>query len=276
MKIFLTGGTGFLGSHFINLAHDNSIEITCLKRKDSLCRVNLLKEPKWCEGDLSDNWTNELKKCNIFIHFAAEGPSHTKCYDSLITTNISKSTKLLLSAINSGIKKIILIGTYWEYGNSAKNYRYIPTDAPLIPINAYAATKAAFHTISNQIAIEHNIKLHYLRVGQVFGEGESSDRLWPSLHNAAINGNDFHLTSGEQIRDFTPVEFVAENIFKCLDFADIRNGCPRITNIGTGNHQTLKEFVTFWWKEWNAKGMLYFGSKSYRDDEIIHFLPKVD
>ena len=276
MKIFLTGGTGFIGSNFINLAHGKSIEIICLKRKKSLCRVKLSKEPKWCEGDLSDNWTNELKKSDIFIHLAAEGISNNPSYDRLIDTNISKPTKLLLSAIDSGIKKIIIIGTYWEYGYSAKKYKFIPTDAPLFPTNKYAATKAAFFTISNQIAVEYNIKLHYLRVGQVFGKGESSDRLWPSLNKAASNGDDFHLTSGEQIRDFTPVKFVAQKILECLDFDNINNGCPKITNIGTGKYQTLKEFASFWWNKWDAKGKLYFGSKTYRDDEIIRYVPKID
>ena len=276
MKIFLTGGTGFIGSNFINLTHGKSIEIICLKRKKSLCRVKLSKEPKWCEGDLSDNWTNELKKSDIFIHLAAEGISNDPGYDRLIDTNISKPTNLLLSAIDSGIKKIIIVGTYWEYGYSAKKYKFIPTDAPLIPTNGYAATKAAFFIIANQIAVEHNIKLHYLRVGQVFGKGESSDRLWPSLQKAAANGDDFCLTSGEQIRDFTPVKFVAQKILEYLDFDNISNGCPKITNIGTGKHQTLKEFASFWWKKWEAKGKLHFGSKTYRDNEIIRYVPKID
>jgi Nucleoside-diphosphate-sugar epimerases len=55
MKIFLTGGTGFLGSHFINIAHNAGHQLVCIRRKGSQPKINLQKSPIWVEGDLKDD-----------------------------------------------------------------------------------------------------------------------------------------------------------------------------------------------------------------------------
>ena len=109
--------------------------------------------------------------------------------------------KLLLSAIDSP-KKIIIIGTYWEYGYSAKKYKFIPTDAPIIPTNAYAGSNL-YHFKSNSGRLQHKITLSIELDKFLEKDCKSSNRLWPSLHKATTNGDDFHLTSGEQIRDFS-------------------------------------------------------------------------
>ena len=61
MKIFLTGGTGFVGSHFINKAHDAGHEIISLKRHRSKSRIDLKKEPEWVYGNLDDNMSKYFK-----------------------------------------------------------------------------------------------------------------------------------------------------------------------------------------------------------------------
>ena len=84
MKIFITGGTGFLGSHFINEAHEQSHEVMCLRRKGSKSGIKLFREPIWLTGELSNDWTEELRKCDAFVHLAAHGVSKDACYEKLI------------------------------------------------------------------------------------------------------------------------------------------------------------------------------------------------
>jgi nucleoside-diphosphate-sugar epimerase len=67
----------------------------------------------------------------------------------------------------------------------------------------YPASKAAASIAFTQWSIENQLKLKYLRIFQVFGEGEAESRLWPSLRKAALSGNDFDMTHGEQIRFYT-------------------------------------------------------------------------
>ena len=83
------------------------------------------------------------------------------------------------------------------------------------------------------------------------------------------------MTLGEQIRDFTPVEFVAN---KFLDYAtqqEIVPGEPLIKNIGTGNPQKLIDFAEYHWNNLSAKGKLLPGKIEYRDNEVMRYVPLV-
>ena len=183
--------------------------------------------------------------------------------------------KILQSARKCGISKFIIIGTGFEYGLSGENYDFIPVNAPLMPRMNYPVSKAVGSLVFSQWALENNLKLKYLRIFQVYGDGESSSRLWPSLKRAAELGTDFKMTSGNQIRDFTYVKDVANKIIDELESFDIQDGKTVFKNIGSDKPQTVKEFAEYWWNYWNAKGELIFGSKDYRDDEIMRFVPKL-
>jgi len=274
MKLFITGGTGFIGSHFVNNVHAAGHELFCLRRQGSKPRIKLFKEPNWVEGSMEDNCNDALRRCDVFVHLASH--STNVPYDTLencLYWNLNVSLQLLKQARDSGIEKFIIAGTCFEYGQSAEDYDFIPINAPLKPTMSYPASKAAASIIFRQWAIEHNLKLKYLRIFQVFGEGEDQSRLWPSLRRAALAGNDFHLTSGEQVRDFTPVEEIAKQLLRELDFSVIKKGVPFLNHLGAGKPQTLKKFTKFWWKEWGAKGTLNFGEKAYRENEVMRFVP---
>jgi nucleoside-diphosphate-sugar epimerase len=114
-----------------------------------------------------------------------------------------------------------------------------------------------------------------MRIFQVFGEGELESRFWPSLRKAAIAGEDFPMTRGEQIRDFIPVETVGGAFVGALARTDLCAGEPKVENLGTGKPQTLRAFAEFWWKQWKAKGRLKVGMLPYRDNEVMHYVPRI-
>ena len=274
MKIFLTGGTGFIGSHFINEAHNDGHEIVALKRESSQPRIAISKDPAWITGQLDKNLTREFDGCDVLVHFAAH--SANEPYDTLencLHWNLTASIKLIRQAIASGIKKFLIAGSCVEYGQSGERFDFIPTDAPLEPTSSYSTSKAAATLALRQLCIESNLQLQILRIFQVFGAGENKNRLWPSLRKAAMAGKDFPMTEGEQIRDFVPVSTVAKKFIDALSFTDVRPGQPEISNVGSGNPQTILNFSEFWWKKWKAKGKLLPGALPYRDNEVMRFVP---
>ena len=274
MKIFITGTTGFIGSYFVNQAHQADLELVCLRRQGSKSRIKLDKEPQWLDGSMEDDWRKELNGCDVFVHLASH--STNVPYDTLehcLYWNLTAPLKLFQQAKESGIEKYIIAGTGFEYGLSGERYEEIPIDAPLEPTMTYPASKAAAFIAFTQWSIENQLKLKYLRIFQVFGEGEAESRLWPSLRKAALAGNDFDMTSGEQIRDFTSVEEVAKQLVDNLDFSGIKRGEPYINHVSAGKPQSLKKFSEYWWKEWRAKGTLNFGKKAYRENEVMRFVP---
>jgi nucleoside-diphosphate-sugar epimerase len=276
MKIFLTGGTGFIGSHFVNKAHEAGHELVCLHRPGSHTRIPIESEPIWVKGSMEDDWSEKMSDCDVLVHLAAH--STNVPYDTLencLHWNVTVSLQLLQKARIAGIRKFIVAGTGFEYGLSGEAYEFIPIDAPLKPTMSYPASKAAASVAFSQWAIEHKLQLKYLRIFQVFGDGEEKSRLWPSLKQAAFAGNDYHLTSGYQVRGFTPVEEVANQIVANLSFLQIKAGEPVIKHIGTDNPQSIKQFAQFWWDKWYAKGKLRFGSKPHRENEVMRFVPKL-
>ena len=276
MKIFLTGGTGFIGSHFINEAIENNHDLVCLKRLKSKPAIKLIDEPTWVDGNLGHDLKQYMQGCDILVHLAAVGvsPKHAN-WEKLLKYNVTAVLELARQAIDIGITKWLIAGSYLEYGRSADRFDFIPSDAPLEPISPYAASKAAAFELLHSLVCENNIKMIYARIFSAFGDGQYLSNFWPSLQEAALKGRDFPMTNGEQIRDFIPVENVAKRLVQLLDFNKLKSGNPLIINIGTGCPKTLKDFAKYWWKEWGAKGKLNVGALPYRQHEIMRFVPEI-
>jgi nucleoside-diphosphate-sugar epimerase len=276
MKLFVTGATGFIGSNFVNAAHDAGHEVTGLRRAGSQPRVRLNKEPMWVEGSLDDDFSDILSDCDVLVHFASH--SANPPYDSLgncLYWNLTATLQLCNQALKAGIQKFLIAGSCFEYGKSGERYDFIPTDAPLEPTMTYPTSKAAASVALYGWAIDQKVQLQILRIFQVFGEGELGMRLWPSLRKAALNGKDYPMTKGEQVRDFISVEDVADEFVNSLLFDKVMSGIPMIKNIGTGKPITVREFSEYWWNKLEAKGELQVGIIPYRTNEVMRYVPEI-
>lgn len=277
MKIFLSGGTGFIGSHFINEAHSHGVEIIALRRPGAIPRVPLLKQPIWVDGQLDGDFLEELSGVDVLVHLASHTPNPP--YDVLSTClywNVYASLRLAEQAKEAGVSKYLVAGSCFEYGESANAFEAIPTNAPLLPNMSYPISKAAASAAFTGFAAENSVKLLILRLFQVYGEGEQESRFWPSLRQAALSGENFAMSPGEQVRDFINVEEVARSLVENLGLENIKLGVAKIQNIGSGKAQTLKEFAEWWWEFWGARGCLLVGAMPYRKNELMHLVPMID
>lgn len=277
MRVFLTGGTGFIGSHFLKHAAEKSLKVTALRRnKTSIPRIALSKEPKWLDKGMEDVTRTDIKGCDILVHLAAH--SANVPYDSLencIYWNVNVPINLFRKAVKAGVTKFVVAGSCFEYGCSGAKYDFIPTEAPLEPTLSYPASKAMASIAFSQLVHELNIKVKIFRIFHVFGEGEQENRLWPSLKKASELGEDFYMTAGEQIRDFVNVQDVAKRFISACDENWEKFNYPLIRNLGSGEPKTLRSFVEYWWEKWNSKGKIKFGKLDYRAGEIMRYVPKI-
>lgn len=278
MKVFLTGGTGFIGSHFIEAAMNDEIDILALKRSSSShCRIELSKEPQWLKKKYLEVESSDLVGCEVFVHLAAH--SANVPYDSVencIQHNVIEPIVLFRKAIAAGIKKFIIAGSCFEYGRSGERYENIPIDAPLEPTMSYPCSKAAATSAFHALACEEMLEMQFLRIFQIYGEGEVATRFWPSLRNAATKGEDFEMTDGKQVRDFIHVSQVAREFVDAIKMTTVKSGEPVIRNLGTGKPMSLLEFASREWKDFNATGKLVVGAKKQRNNEVMRFVPEID
>lgn len=277
MKIFLTGGNGFLGSHVTRMLVAEGHEVVALRYPGTpVVECGAAKQPIWIEGTLEDDFSAHLTGCSALLHLAAYGVNPAQNdWKECFRWNVTASLSIWLQAVAAGIRRFVIAGSCFEYGLSGERYEAIPVSAPLLPTKPYDASKAAATMAAHALAVDKGLELAVLRPFHIFGEGEAPTRFWPALRKAARDGEDFPMTEGEQVRDFVPVEFAAQRFVEALTDASIIAGRPVIRNLGTGHPQSLRQFAEAWWKQWEAAGKLVCGAVPYRENEVMRYVPEI-
>ena len=275
MHFFITGGTGFIGSHLINEALKHNHKIIALKRNTkSSTKIFLKMQPEWLLKSFSKIELRDLQKSDVLIHLAAH--SANVPYDTLencLDFNVFKTLNLFDLAYKAGIKNYVVTGSCFEYGKKGEEYAFIPPDSALFPTQSYPTSKAASSIVLTQWALERNVSLKILRLFQVYGEGELKSRLWPTLKEKALKGENLRMTKGEQIRDFIEVDKVAKIILN--ESSNFKMNQILIKNIGSGKPKKLCDFVKEEWMKLNAKGQIELGYLPYRENEVMRYVPDI-
>ncbi|MBB3195164.1 NAD-dependent epimerase/dehydratase family protein [Roseateles terrae] len=277
MKLFITGGTGFVGSHVINQAHTAGHTLVVQRRPSSQPRLALDRQPQWVDRALDGDFTAELQGCEAVVHLASHTPNPPYApLDECLYWNVFATVRLLQQAAALGIRDVLVAGTCFEYGAAAEGLEYVHPATDMRPSLTYPISKAAATTACLGLARHLGLRLQVLRIFQVFGEGEAATRFWPSLKAAALDGRDFAMSAGVQVRDFIPVEEVARQFLAALDFTAVAPGRPQVRNVGTGQAQTLLAFAKHWWAHWQASGQLVPGQVGLRPGELSRLVADVN
>lgn len=153
MNLLVTGGAGFIGSHFVRhwLSENPSGRITTFDKLtyagnlDNLRDVLGSSRHRFVQGDVCDAaaLTRALKNMEAIVHFAAETHVDRSLLDAdaFIQTNVQGTYTLVHAARAAGIKRILHVSTDEVYGSVPRGRT--PEEALLHPSNPYAASKAA-------------------------------------------------------------------------------------------------------------------------------------
>ena len=277
MRIFLTGGTGFVGSHFLQQALADGHEVIAQRRPGSRPRLQLKHEPVWVDRALDQVFDAELSGCDALVHLASHTPNPPYApLDECLYWNVYATTRVIQQAAAVGVVNVLVAGTCFEYGVAAEGQEFVHPATEMRPSSTYPISKAAATTACLGIARHLGLRLQILRIFQVYGEGEAATRFWPSLQRAAISGQDFEMSAGLQVRDFIKVSEVAKQFLSALDGAGVNAGQPQLRNVGTGRAQTLLEFAQSCWSEWGARGELKSGRIGLRFGEPTRLVANIE
>jgi nucleoside-diphosphate-sugar epimerase len=276
MRILVTGATGFIGSHFVNVASAAGHDVTGIRRPGSMPRVPVSGRVSWLEKSLNDLEPRHFTGVAAVCHFSSHGvsPQVTTWLDAY-RHNVLDGLSALLAAADAGVDRFIVCGTCFEYGPAGEEFEQIPPSAPLRPVGPYASSKVASFIAANGLAKERGLQMAYLRVFHAYGDGQHSSNFWPSLRAAAMAGADYPMTPGEQIRDFVPVADVATTFLDACVNRPLEPGRPEVRNVGSGRPTTLLAFAEHWWREWGATGRLLPGALPYRPGEVMRYVPEL-
>ncbi len=277
MHIFVTGATGFVGSHFVREAVRAGHAVTALRRLGSLSRIEAPDSVRWVDAALDGDLSQHLAGVDCVVHLAAHTPNPPYApLDECLYWNVFASTRLIQAAADAGVRDFLVAGTCFEYGLAAQGQEFVHPATELRPTLTYPISKAAASSALLGLARNRALRMQLLRIFQVYGEGETATRFWPSLREAARSGRDFPMSAGTQVRDFIDVADVSHQFVQALDFAGVEPGNPHVRNIGTGQAASLMQFAQRWWAQWNATGRLLPGEVGLRPGELARLVANVD
>ena len=275
-RILITGGSGFIASYVAKACLERGHEVILQSRASDLPSVLFsIQSVTLLTTSFLSLKLESLGDVDCIIHLASAGVSPRKAEWSVLEDVNIKGCLLICQLAKKMKARLVIAGSFAEYGRSGLRFNEIPVDAPLQPTFPYAVSKAAGCQLSLGFARAEGLSLAYLRVFNAFGPGQHISNLWPSLLNAAESGQDFEMTKGEQVRDFVPVESVAKQFVDAAVEIEMHQGSPYVANVGSGSPMSVREFSEYWWNKSKAQGKLKIGSVPYRENEVMRFVPSL-
>jgi dTDP-glucose 4,6-dehydratase len=245
MKVFVTGGAGFIGSHVVDALIEDGNEVTIFDNLSKGHKEFINKKALFIEGDLKDfdKLTHSVKGHDAVIHMAAE----IMIQDSIdnpkefLKRNIMGTINLLEAMKQNNIKKIVFSSSaavYGETGNEA-----VKEDAPKFPLQPYGASKLACEAILSAYYNSFGINSVSLRYFNVYGprdEVKPVIRAVPKWIKSSLQGKPLTLYwGGKQVKDFIFVKDIADAHLVAL------KNCKgvQVYNVGFGEGKPMTDIL---------------------------------
>ena len=243
MNYLVTGGCGFIGSHYVQMLLTNQISpVTSVKVLDKLTYAGSLKnldtiskDPrfKFIHGDICDS--DLVNSCvsngDIIVHFAAEshvdrsitGPAE------FIQTNVIGTQVLLSAAVEMKAKQFLHVSTDEVYG-SINEGSSLESDI-LLPNSPYAASKAASDLLVRSYVKTYGLDARITRCCNNYGPNQFPEKFIPHSINKLISGKKILIYgNGLNIREWIHVTDHCYGIQSVINFGSK----GEIYNIGSG------------------------------------------
>ncbi|MFC4112792.1 dTDP-glucose 4,6-dehydratase [Nonomuraea zeae] len=210
-NILVTGGAGFIGSHFVRSLHDQPADVTVLdKLTYAGNRANLDGvRHTFVHGDICDAGllAEVVPGHDLVVNFAAE--SHVdRSIDGaaeFVRTNVLGTQTLLQACLDVGVGKVVQVSTDEVYGSI--EHGSWTEDTPLNPRSPYAASKAGADLIARAYAITHGLDVSITRCGNNYGPRQYPEKVIPLFVTNLLRGRKVPLYGdGGNVRDWIHAE----------------------------------------------------------------------
>ncbi len=249
MKIFVTGGAGFIGSNFIRHVLDSGKNFVVVNYDKLTYAGNLANlesvadNPNYhfVKGDICDPAAVEaaMRGCDAVIHFAAESHVDRSIYEPapVIQTNVTGTFTLLEVARKMSMSRFVHISTDEVYGDIPPSV-FADETFPLQPSSPYSASKAASDLLVRSYVRTYKFPALITRSSNNYGPYQFPEKFVPLMITNALNDKALPVYGdGKQQRDWLHVEDNCRGILAALEKGKI----GEVYNIGG---QDLDENLT--------------------------------
>ena len=259
MKIFVTGGAGYIGSATADALIQAGHSVTVFDSLVTGHRAAVPAEAKFIHASLDDSHALAealtTTRFDAIMHFAAfiEAGESMKDPGKFFRNNFTNSLQLMEIAVQTGVKKIVFSSTAAVYRSSDEP---LTEESPLGPTNVYGHTKLMTEQVLEWYRTIHGLHYAALRYfnacGALPGRGEAhqpESHLIPRVlqialgqaESATIYGTDYPTPDGTCIRDYIHIADLVSAHILALDALDRRDMLTY--NVGSGNGFSVREVI---------------------------------
>ena len=262
MRVLVTGGAGYIGSHTAKALANAGFEPVTFD--------NLSMGHKWAvrwgplvTGDLADRSkvaeTLTTHKIEAVIHFAASAYVGESMHAprEYFRNNVTNSLNLLDAMLEAGVRRIVFSSSCATYGNPVR--MPISEDHPQAPINPYGDSKLFIEKVLGWYQKAYSLQsatLRYFNAAGADPDGEVGECHEPETHlipilieaaqgvreHAQIFGEDYDTPDGTAVRDYVHVTDLADAHVRALRLL-IDSGQSIILNLGSGIGSSIREVI---------------------------------
>jgi UDP-glucose 4-epimerase len=262
MRILVTGGAGYIGSHMAKLLVETGAQVTELDDL-STGHAEAVQGRDFVQGDIADiAFTKKLlqeKSVEAVVHFAASSLVGESMADPLkyYRRNVGGTAALLQAMREAKVARIVFSSTAAVYGDPVR----IPIDEahPAQPVNPYGASKLAVERMLSDCSAAYGIGAVVLRYFNAAGAdpaGQLGERHDPETHliplvlqaaagrraSISVFGNDWPTRDGTCVRDYIHVSDLCVAHLQALEWL-ATGGRYEVFNLGNGEGSTVLEVI---------------------------------
>ncbi len=247
-RLLVTGGAGFIGSNFVRyiLASEPQVSVTVLDKLTYAGNLDNLAglDPDrltFVRGDITDTAVVDrvMSGVRAVLNFAAETHVDRSIQNpgSFVLTDVYGSYVLLEAARRIGVERFIQISTDEVYGEILG--APATEDAPLMPRNPYAASKAGADRLAYSYITTYGLPVVITRCSNNYGPYQHVEKLWPLFITNALDDKPLPVYgSGRNLRDWIYVEDHCAALHRLLIAPGVEG---EVWNIGGGEEHSSLE-----------------------------------
>ncbi|KEI46091.1 dTDP-glucose 4,6-dehydratase [Saccharopolyspora rectivirgula] len=254
MRILVTGGAGFIGSHYVRQLLGGAYpafagaevvvldKLTYAGNKENLAPVAEHPQFSFVHGDICDFElvSKLLRNTDVVVHFAAETHVDRSIVgaDAFVRTNVLGTNTLLQAAVDSDLTKFVHVSTDEVYGSIESGSW--PEDHVLEPNSPYSASKASSDLLARSYYRTHGIPVCITRCSNNYGPYQFPEKVLPLFITNLMDGKPVPLYGdGGNVRDWLHVTDHCRGVQLVAE-----SGRPgEIYNIGGGTELTNRELT---------------------------------
>jgi nucleoside-diphosphate-sugar epimerase len=262
MRVVTTGATGFIGRHVTAALLAQGNPVTALVRDvERARRLQLAQGADFIEFDLAQaQLPLAARDASALIH-CAWGDVRDHGSIRHVEEHAANSYRFIKSAIASGVAKVIVTGTSWEYGEV---YGPVCASTTPRPKTLYGIGKHLLHQMLRGLQQHMKFDLVWARLFYMYGDGDDPRSLI-ALFDRALDSAErvFNMSLGEQLHDFLPVDDGAKRLAWLLDAPD------GVYNVCSGQPISLRRLLEQRMREKNRTIELNLGYYPYRKQDSM-------